>query len=261
MGEFDGRVAIVTGAAQGIGLATAQVLAEAGASVLAFDRDRELLEESVGGLSGSGRVKPFAGDVTDKSSVEAAVAAAERSFGPVDIMVNNAGIWIIKPFLDYTDEDFDRTLTINLRGTWLFMKAVAPGMVERKRGVIVNLASVAAYTFTVAHAPYAASKAGVAALTRDVAFELAPHGVRVNAIAPGSINNPRRGKAKGGPTKGQPIGTGDPIDIANAIKFLCSDGSRYIIGQTIKVAGGGDLSVAAGWGPIEAMSSAPVSAR
>jgi len=254
MGEFEGRVAIVTGAAQGIGLATAQVLAEAGASVLAFDLDRGLLEESVQGLTGPGRVEAFAGDVTDKPSVEAAVKAAERSFGPVDIMVNNAGIWIIKPFLDYTDEDFDRTLTINLRGTWLFMKAVAPGMVKRKRGVIVNLASVAAYTFTVAHAPYAASKAGVSALTRDVAFELAPHGVRVNAIAPGSINNPRRGKHKG-PTKGQPIGSGQPLDIANAIKFLCSDASRYIIGQTIKVAGGGDLSVSAGWGAVEAVTS------
>lgn len=258
MGEFDGRVAIVTGGAQGIGLATAEVLAEAGASVLAFDRDGELLEESVRGLSGPGRVEAFAGDVTDKASVGAAVAAAERSFGPVDIMVNNAGIWIIKSFLDYTDEDFDRTLTINLRGTWLFMKAVAPGMVERKRGVIVNLASVAAYTFTVAHAPYAASKAAVAALTRDVAFELAPHGVRVNAIAPGSINNPRRGKDKG-PTKGQPIGSGQPLDIANAIKFLCSDASRYIIGQTIRVAGGGDLSVSAGWGAVEAVTSASVS--
>jgi 3-oxoacyl-[acyl-carrier protein] reductase len=249
MGEFDGRVAIVTGAAQGIGLATVRMLWEGGASVLAFDRDGDLLAESVAGLGAAIRVEAFAGDVTEKSSVEASVARAESRFGPVDIMVNNAGIWIIKSFLDYTDEEFDRTLTINLRGTWLFMKAVAPGMVARKHGVIVNLASVAAYTFTVPHAPYAASKAAVAALTRDVAFELAPYGVRVNAIAPGSINNPRRGKDKG-PTKGQPLGSGTPDDIAGAIRFLCSDASRYVIGQTIRVAGGGDLSVSQGWGPI-----------
>jgi NAD(P)-dependent dehydrogenase (short-subunit alcohol dehydrogenase family) len=186
------------------------------------------------------------GDVTDKASVARAVATAENEMGPVDILVNNAGIWIIKDFLDYTDEEFDRTLNINLRGTWLFMKAVAPGMVERKRGVIVNLASVAAYTWTVAHAPYAASKAGVVALTRDVAFELAPHGVRVNAVAPGSIVNPRRGQDRG-PTKGQPLGGGRPEDIAAAVRFLCTDAARYIIGQTIRVAGGGDLSVSQGW--------------
>jgi 2-hydroxycyclohexanecarboxyl-CoA dehydrogenase len=248
LGEFDGRVAIVTGAAQGIGLAVTSALRAEGAAVLAFDRDEALLNEGVGSLGGGGgRVEPFVGDVTDKTSVEAAVSAAEsRLGGPVDILVNNAGIWIIKPFLETTDEDFDRTLTINLRGTWLFMKAVAPGMVERGRGAIVNVASIAAFAWTVAHAPYSASKAAVIALTRDAGFELARHGVRVNAVAPGSIVNPRRGNDRG-PTKGQPMGSGQPRDIANAVKFLASDASSYIVGTTIRVAGGGDLSVSQGW--------------
>ena len=253
-GEFEGRVAIVTGAAQGIGLAIARTLREAGASVLAFDRDADLLEKAVAELGAAGgRVEPFAGDVTDKTSVEAAVAAAE-GMGPVDILVNNAGIWIIKPFLETGIEDFDRTMEVNLRGTWLFMKAVAPLMVERGGGAIVNLGSVAAYAWTVQHAPYAASKAGVIALTRDVAFELAAHGVRVNAVAPGSIVNPLRGVDRG-PNAGQPIGGGLPQDIADAVRFLVSDDARYVIGQTIKVAGGADLQVSQGWGGVQARSS------
>jgi NAD(P)-dependent dehydrogenase (short-subunit alcohol dehydrogenase family) len=241
---FRGRVAIVTGAAQGIGQGIVKMLLRDGAAVLAFDRDEALLREALAGFEG--RVEPFVGSVTDKAAVEAAVSAAEQRLGPVDFLVNNAGIWVIKPFLEQTDDDFDRILDVNLRGTWLFMKAVAPRMVERGRGVIVNLSSMAAFTYTVPTGVYGASKAGVAALTRDVAFELASHGVRVNAIAPGNIGNPRRSNRRA-PSAGLPLGSGGPEDIAAAVRFLISDESRYVIGQTISVAGGAELSVSIGW--------------
>jgi NAD(P)-dependent dehydrogenase (short-subunit alcohol dehydrogenase family) len=247
-GEFEGRVAIVTGAAQGIGTGITRMLLAEGASVLAFDRDEPLLRETVSGMDDGldGRVEPFAGDVTDKRSVEAAVVAAESALGPVDYLVNNAGIWVIKPFLESDDADFDRTIAVNVRGTWLFMKAVAPGMVERKRGAMVNFASVAAFTYTVPLPPYAASKAAVVALTRDVGFELARHGVRVNAIAPGNIANPRRSNAHA-PSEGMPLGSGQAEDIAATVRFLLSDGARYLTGQCITVAGGADLSISKGW--------------
>jgi NAD(P)-dependent dehydrogenase (short-subunit alcohol dehydrogenase family) len=241
---FTGRVAIVTGAAQGIGQGIVKMLVAEGAAVLAFDFDEALLREAVGGFEG--RVEPFVGSVTDRAAVEAAVSAAELRLGPVDVLVNNAGVWVVKPFLEQTDDDFDRMIDVNLRGTWLFMKAVAPRMVERGRGVVINLSSMAAFTYTVPTGIYGASKAGVAALTRDVAFELAGRGVRVNAIAPGNIANPRRPNRRA-PSAGLPLGSGGPEDIAGAVRFLISDDSRYVIGQTISVAGGAELSVSTGW--------------
>ena len=241
---ISGRVAIVTGAAQGIGLAITRMLLSEGASVLAFDLNEAGLREAVGGLAGG--VRAFAGSVSDPAAVAAAVEAAEAGLGPVEILVNNAGIWVIKPFLDSSDEDLDRTLSVNVRGTWLFMKAVAPGMVRRGRGAIVNLSSIAAATYTVSAPAYGASKAAVSALTRDVAFELAGHGIRVNAIAPGTIASPHRPNAFP-PSRGIPLGSGRPSDIAGAVRFLVSDAARYVIGQTITVAGGGDLSVSEGW--------------
>ncbi|HEY4887368.1 MAG TPA: SDR family NAD(P)-dependent oxidoreductase [Candidatus Dormibacteraeota bacterium] len=234
----------MTGAAQGIGQGIVKMLLAESASVLAFDRDEDLLRQAVGGFGG--RVEPFVGSVTDRADIEAAVEAAEKRLGPVDILVNNAGVWVIKPFLEETYDDFERVLHVNLRGTWLFMKAVAPLMVERGRGVIVNLSSVSAKSYTVPAGIYGATKAGIAALTRDVGFELAGHGVRVNAIAPGNIANPRRSNIRP-PSRGLPLGSGDADDIARAVRFLVSDDSRYVIGVTLSVAGGADLSVSIGW--------------
>jgi NAD(P)-dependent dehydrogenase (short-subunit alcohol dehydrogenase family) len=247
--ELVGKTAIITGAGRGIGHAIARLLARKGASVLLVDNNRELGEQAareLGGETGS-RVEPFAADVTIREDVAAAVEHATSTLGPVDILVNNAGVWYVKSFLETSDDEFDRTLAVSLRGSWLFMKAVAPGMVQRRRGAIVNIVSVAAFTFTVSHAPYAAAKAGLAALTRDVAFELAPHGVRVNAVAPGTIFNPARGAEPGPATAGLPMGHGTGDDIAGAVGYLVSDAARYVTGITIPVAGGGNLSVAAGW--------------
>jgi len=243
-GGLAGRIAIVTGAAQGIGEGIVSMLLGEGAAVLAFDSDEALLIEAA--ASWDGRVETFVGSVTDQPAVDAAVAAAEERLGPVDILVNNAGIWIIKPLLEQTNEDFDRVVAANLRGTWQFLRAVAPGMVARRRGAIVNLASIAAFTYTVATGAYGASKAGVVALTRDAAFELAPFGVRVNAVAPGNIANPRRSN-RWPPSPGIPLGSGGPEDIAGAVRYLVSDEARFVVGQTIVVAGGADLSISAGW--------------
>lgn len=238
---------MITGAAQGIGLAIATVFAEEGAGLLLLDRNGDGLDAAVPGLdkAGDGAIECAVVDVGVKAEVVDAVSRAERSLGPIDILVNNAGIWVIKPFLDNTDEDFHRTITTNLYGTWYCMKAVLPGMVERRHGHVVNLASAAAFGYTVPHSPYAASKAAVAALTRDVAFEVAEYGVRVNAIAPGG--GVHRGGERVLPSKSRPMGMADASDIASVVRFLCSDDSRFITGVTVPVAGGADLAIGLGW--------------
>lgn len=243
MGMFDGQVAMVTGAAQGIGLGIAQMFAAEGAALLLLDRNREGLDAQVPALEalGAKAVRTSGADVASRPEVEAAVRAAEAELGPVEMLANNAGIWIIKSFLDSTDDDLDRTLKTNLYGTWNCMKAVAPGMAARGSGKIVNIASVAAFGFTVAHATYAASKAAIVALTRDVAFELAASGVRVNAVAPGAIMHRSEPLP---PDRARPLGSGTPADIAGAVRYLCSGDSRYVAGVTLRVAGAADIA----WG-------------
>ena len=230
------KTILITGANRGIGRALVEEALTRGAKRV-YAATRQPFAHS------DERVMPLTLDVTNAVQIQGSVG----SVGSLDILVNNAGVWVIKPLLEQTDDDFDRVIAVNLRGTWLFLRAVAPGMVARGRGAIVNLASIAAFTYTVATGAYGASKAGVVALTRDAAFELAAHGVRVNAIAPGNIANPRRSN-RWPPSAGVPLGSGGPEDIAGAVRFLVTDASRYVIGQTITVAGGGDLSVSAGWG-------------
>jgi len=242
--ELRGRVAMVTGGAHNIGLGVATKLVEAGAAVVVFDKSPEATDAAVGQLAEhGGEVRGAVGDVADAGDVEAALQAARSSLGAVDILVNNAGIWIIKTLLDHTEEDFDRVVATNLKGTFLCSRAVLPAMIERGWGRIVNVASIAAFHYTVPHVSYAASKAGIVALTRDLAYEVATHGVTVNAVAPGSIPP---SDAPAGPVRSArrlPMGPGAPADIAEAVAFLVSDRARYISGVTVPVAGAADIAL------------------
>ena len=258
MYDFSGKVGLVTGAAAGLGRAIATRLVAEGASVAIIDRDGHSLEGVAEALRATGgTVEPIVADVSNAADVDSAVRRAESMLGPIDLLVNNAGIVVIKPYVEHTDDDLDRQLAVNLRGTHLFMSRVVPGMVERQSGAVVNIASAAAINYTVPHAGYAASKAGVIALTRDVAFEVARSNVRVNCIAPGLIAVDRSATKtpylasqtaeSGTPletrSSTRPMGHGRPEDIANAVAFLLSDQARFIVGVTLPVAGGTDIQV------------------
>jgi NAD(P)-dependent dehydrogenase (short-subunit alcohol dehydrogenase family) len=240
---------LVTGASTGIGEATVLHLKALGFDAIGAvrkDEDAERLE--------SQGVRSMRIDVTDGGQI----AAARDELGDIALagLVNNAGIAVIKPYMECTDEEFDRQLSVNLRGTHLFLSRVLPGMVERKRGAVVNISSVAAIHVTAPHAGYAASKAGIIALTQEVGFEMARHGVRVNCVAPGLIAVPpsatkqpylqgQAGIAEGvtTPTTTRPLGFGQPEDIANAVAFLLSDQASFITGSELVVDGGQCLKI------------------
>ena len=256
--DFAGRVALVTGSAAGLGLATARRLADHGAAIALVDRNEEALLAAAEELRSSfPKVHATVADVSSAADVEAAVESTEKALGPIDVLVNNAGIAVIKPYLEHSDDDFDRQVMVNLRGTHLFMSRVLPGMYDRGVGAVVNISSVAAINYTVPHAGYAASKAGIIALTRDVAFEAARYGVRVNCVAPGLIAVEKSAGAKhyleskdadagrdlDARSESRPLGWGRPEDVANTVAFLVSDDARFIVGVTIPVAGGTDLRV------------------
>ena len=255
MYAFDRHVALVTGAAAGLGKAIAARLAADGAAVALVDLDEAGLKDAVAELEQTGaRAIPITANVADSADVERAVAVTTQTLGPIDLLVNNAGIAVIKPYAESTDEEFDRQVAVNLRGTHLFLSRVLPGMVERRRGAVVNISSVAAIHVTAPHAGYAASKAGIIALTKELAWENARHGVRVNCVAPGLIAVPpsatkqpflaaASGLDKSTPTTTRPMGFGRPEDVANAVAFLLSDQARFIVGQTLSVAGGTDLRI------------------
>lgn len=258
MYDLSGDVALVTGAASGLGRAIAERLAREGAAVALVDTDETGLAKVHDEFTAFGAKACTAlCDVSQPDAVDAAVAAAEGVLGPISVLVNNAGISIQKPYVEHSDEDFDRQMAVNLRGTHLFMSRILPAMVGNGKGAIVNIASVAALHYTVAHAAYAASKAGIIALSRDTAFEVASRGVRVNCVAPGLIAVPRSstkvpslqtqsaasGRDLEQSTSTRPLGYGRPSDIAAVVAFLVSDQARFVIGQTISVAGGTDLQV------------------
>jgi NAD(P)-dependent dehydrogenase (short-subunit alcohol dehydrogenase family) len=258
MFNFDGHTAIVTGAATGIGRAIATRLAESGAAVALVDVDEDGVNVASEKLrSRAGKVVAIRADVSSRPDVNRAVADTQAALGDITLLVNNAGIAVMKPYLDHSDADVDRQVDVNLRGTHYFMSAVIPGMVQRQAGAVVNIASAAALHYTTPHAGYAASKAAIIALSRDVAFEVARSGVRVNCVAPGLIAVPPsktkqpylQGQSSGAGrdiharTATRPLGYGAPEDIANAVAFLLSDQARFIVGQTLTVAGGTDLQV------------------
>jgi NAD(P)-dependent dehydrogenase (short-subunit alcohol dehydrogenase family) len=242
--KLQGNVAIVTGAGSGIGEGTALRAAAEGAAVLCADvrhADRTAARIAEAG----GRAAAFTLDVTDPDGWQAARTEAERTFGPVDLLANIAGVVTtgVDTAVDQTPDEWDRILSVNLKGTWLGMQALLPGMIERERGRIVNIASEGAILGIPGLLAYSASKGGVAAMTRQVAIEYVRQGVTVNAIAPGFIRTPIQDgidqQLLDDMAAGIPIGRfGAPADIAGTVAHLFSADGQYITGQLIAVDGG-----------------------
>lgn len=233
------RVSLVTGAGAGIGRAIAEKLARGGERIVVNDLHEASAEEVVAGIRESGGEAASApGDVSDPEAVGRMVEAAREAFGPVEVLVNNAGHGQQKLFVELTVEDFDRMIGVHLRGTFLCTSAVLPGMLAAGRGVIVNVASQLGQIGGVELCHYSAAKAGIIGLTKSLAREVSAQGVRVNAVAPGPINTElvlglseewRRNKAAE-----LPLGRfGEPREVAETVAFLASEGAALYVGQTL----------------------------
>jgi 2,3-dihydro-2,3-dihydroxybenzoate dehydrogenase len=254
-----GKVALVTGAASGIGAAIARAVAENGAAVAAVDRDAGQLDEVVGKLAADGlRVEAFPADVSDAVAVESVVESAEHRLGPLDLLVNAAGVLRLAGALDLTDEDWAATLAVNTTGVFLVSRAVVRRMVPRRRGAVVTVASNAAGTARVGMAAYGASKAAAMAFTKSLGLEVAGYGIRCNVVAPGSTDTPMLRSMwhdESGPKAtldgsleayrvGIPLRkVAQPEDVADAVVFLLSDRAGHITLQHLTVDGGATLGV------------------
>ena len=245
--RLDDRLALVTGAARGLGLGIARTLAERGAEVVLNDINSEHLALAIDTLGPlAERCRAVTADISDAADAGRLIAEAAGGNRPLDVLINTAGVQVVKPLVDHTVEEWDRVLSVNLRGTFLCMHAALPGMIGAGRGSVVNMSSIAAFHTTTPHVSYAAAKAGIHALTRDAAYEVAPHGVRVNAIAPGptltEMTRELPEDVKDAITRSVPVGRwGQPSDIASAVAFLVSEEASFITGITLPVAGGSDL--------------------
>lgn len=227
---FDGKVALVTGAAQGIGRRICERLAELGAGVAAAD----LAAPDLPGMLG------LAADVTDPAAVDAAFGRAERELGAVDLLVLNAGVFIVEPFAETTLDHWRRTLDINLTGAFLCAQRALPGMVASGYGRVVAVGSSAGITGGKnSCAAYAASKAGVMCLAKSIANEYASSGVTSNAVAPTLIDTAMMASQPPGIEKAIPVGRlGTPDDVADIVAFLCSAHAGYVTGEVVDVNGG-----------------------
>ncbi len=247
--DLAGKVAIITGARRGMGRTHALALAKAGAKVVVSDISSEDCQIVVGEIKKSGgEAMAIECDVSKKEEVEKMVKLTIDKWGKLDILVNNAGIVQSKPFLELTEEDWDKTIDINLKGYFFCAQAAAREMVKQKSGAIVNIASVAMGQVGVGFSGithYCASKGGIVAMTEALAGELAPYNIRVNAIAPGAIDTPMSASAKTDPKMLEMTLNMIPLhrmgkaeEIASTVLFLTSAASSYITGSIVVVDGG-----------------------
>ena len=239
--DLTGRTALVTGSTRGIGHAIAATLTEAGARVAVVGRDQARAGEVAAAIGGG--AQGFGADVGDPASVVGLVKAVEEAFGQVDILVNNAGLTRDNLLFRIKDDDWDVVLDANLRGAFVAIRATARGMMKRRWGRIINIASIVGLTGNKGQANYAASKAGLIGLTKSVARELGSRNILVNAIAPGFIETdmtaamtPEARSALSGQIPLERLGS--PQDVAGMVAFLASDLASYITGQVLVVDGG-----------------------
>lgn len=243
------RVAIVTGAAQGIGRGIAVAMAQAGADVVVADVNEDGARDAARELEQMGsRALALAADVTDGAHVDNLMEQTVSHFGRLDVLVNNAGVVILKAIEETSDAEWDRVLDTNLKGTFLCCRSALPHLERDGGGSIVNISSIAAFAFTTPHISYAASKAGISALTRDLACEVARKRIRVNAIAPGPIETAMFDSLtqaqRDAHAEKVPVGRlGKTKDIGDAAVFLASEAAGFITGVTLPVTGGSDLKI------------------
>jgi NAD(P)-dependent dehydrogenase (short-subunit alcohol dehydrogenase family) len=245
--RLDGKVALITGGARGLGRTMAAALAQAGADIALAGRSKETCQQAADLIaSGSGRrVMAFAADVTKIDEVERLASDVEREFGKVDILVNNAGINIRGPIQQLTEADWDAVIDTNLKGPFLCARAIGPSMVSRGWGRVINLGSVLGVIALPGRAPYASSKAGIINLTRVLALEWAGTGVTANAICPGAFATEMNRSLLDDPVKYKefvaqiPMGRwGELEELNGAVVFLASDASSYVTGTQLFVDGG-----------------------
>jgi NAD(P)-dependent dehydrogenase (short-subunit alcohol dehydrogenase family) len=240
---LDGMVVIVTGAAGGIGRATVDVLTRRGASVVAEDMDARVAELE------SATVATLSGDVRKPDTARRAVELALSRFGRLDALVNNAAVIVTKDVVSTSDEEWDQVMSVNVGGVFQHCKAVLPHMVAQKRGAIVSVTSISGLVGLPLQAVYCASKGAVVQLTRQMAVDYAPHGIRVNSVAPGSIDTPFLQRylddqpdpaaAERDIKAAHPLGRiGTPAEMAEAIAFLVSDQSSFVTGAILSADGG-----------------------
>ncbi|HEY3836788.1 MAG TPA: SDR family oxidoreductase [Bryobacteraceae bacterium] len=246
--EFEGKTALITGASRGIGAAAANAFATAGVRnfILHYNAHRQGIDELVKQLGETVSCRVIQADLAQEAGIESFVSDLRKLNPPVDFLINNAGFLVQRAKLaESTPELWDRVMNLNAKSAWFVTQAVVPGMIDRGGGSVVNLSSIAARNGGgVGAAMYAASKATVACFTKGLSRELASKGIRVNAVSPGTVDNhfhevfstqPMMDSMKASTTVGK-LGTNE--EVADVIVFLCSDGARYIHGQTIEINGG-----------------------
>ncbi len=250
MQRMKNKTVVVTGGGGGIGGATCQRMAQEGAKVAVFDMNLEAAQKVADAITAAGgHAAAFKCDITDRAAVDAAVVATEAQLGPIDVLVNNAGWDVFKPFTKTTPDQWERLIAINLTGALHMHHAVLPGMAARKSGRIVNISSDAARVGSSGEAVYAACKGGLVAFSKTIAREHARHGITVNVVCPGPTDTALFADYKEGAgnpeklmeafTRAIPLGRiGQPQDLPGAIAFFASDDAAFITGQVLSVSGG-----------------------